>query len=162
MPSTVCSPDEKSASDLPGLYLPGEPFGEAGPSGASRRDLPRRRAPDFRILYCKYGMPGGPHRGISFGAEGILGICVWARLRGNPPGHLYSPSMAGRHSRAEERRASKIFCVLGRGAGVWLLLQIDARAVGSVCPIFCKYAYERKYRDGILRNRQSAQEHPVV
>ena len=60
MPSTVYSPDEKSASDLPGPSHPVKPFGEAGPSGASPAQTSPAQAPDFCILYCKYGISGGP------------------------------------------------------------------------------------------------------
>ena len=45
-----------------GLFRRGTPLG-----GLPRPDLPRRKAPQFGILYCKYGMPGGLRRGFSFG-----------------------------------------------------------------------------------------------
>ena len=47
--------------------------------GAPAQTSPAQ-TPDFRILYCKYGMPGGPRRGISFG--GRTGFMMFEDGRG--------------------------------------------------------------------------------
>ena len=58
LPSAAYSLDEKSASDLPGPSHPVKPFGEAGPSGAPRRDLPRRGPPIFAYCIANTVRPG--------------------------------------------------------------------------------------------------------
>ena len=61
--------------------------GEAGPSGVSPAQTSPAQAPDFCILYCKYGMHGwGLVPGNFFwGRMNFLGDCGWARLAGKTP-----------------------------------------------------------------------------
>ena len=68
------------------LERPASP-GEAGPSGVSPAQTSPAQAPDFCILYCKYGMHGwGPVPGNFFwGRMNFLGDCGWARLVGKTP-----------------------------------------------------------------------------
>ena len=56
------------------------------------------QAPDFRVLYGKYGTPGGLRRGISFGAEWNLLLF----FIGNPSCFLH---LNDHPSRIEEKRA---------------------------------------------------------
>ena len=46
--------------------LKGKTTTVAGPSGASPAQTSPAQTPDFRVLYCKYGTPGGSRRGVSF------------------------------------------------------------------------------------------------
>ena len=66
MPLAVCSPDEKSASDLPGPPHPVKPFGEAGPSGPPPARPSPAAARLFGIIAKDSVPPAGGSRGSPF------------------------------------------------------------------------------------------------
>ena len=94
MPLAVCSPDEKSASDLPGPSHPVKPFGEAGPSGPPPPSPPAQ-GPHNRVLVLQIHYARGPAPGSLFWGQYVFrfanGREFIAGRRKNSFGHLHSP-----------------------------------------------------------------------